>query len=169
MIHLYHGDGKGKTTAAMGLAVRMAGRNKGVVIAQFLKGADSGERVALRHLPQITLLPVPEQVKFTFSMTQEELRQEGLRCRALLEQALQLARDPNCGLLVLDEACDAVNAGCLSAQELLDVLEPLAPEVVLTGRNPHPALLERADYVTYFQAVRHPFSSGHPARKGVEF
>ena len=72
LLHLYYGDGKGKTTAAMGLALRMAGRGRPVVIAQFLKGADSGERPALARLPQVTLLPVPERVKFLFAMTEEE-------------------------------------------------------------------------------------------------
>ena len=72
MIHLYCGDGKGKTTAAMGLALRMAGRGKPVVIAQFLKGADSGERYALSLLPKVTLLPAPEQIKFSFQLTPEE-------------------------------------------------------------------------------------------------
>ena len=69
MVHLYCGEGKGKTTAAMGLALRMAGRGKRVVVAQFLKGADSGERYALAMLPQVTLLPLPERVKFSFQLT----------------------------------------------------------------------------------------------------
>ena len=72
MVHLYCGEGKGKTTAAMGLALRMAGRGKRVVVAQFLKGADSGERYALAMLPQVTLLPLPERVKFSFQLTPEE-------------------------------------------------------------------------------------------------
>ena len=89
MIHLYHGDGKGKTTAAMGLALRMAGRGRPVVIAQFLKGADSGERLALAQLPQVTLLPVPEKLKFLFAMTEEERRQEARRAQELLARAGQ--------------------------------------------------------------------------------
>ena len=74
MLHLYCGNGKGKTTAAMGLALRAAGRGKRVVIAQFLKGANSGERFALAQLPQVTLLPVPDAVKFSFRMAEEERR-----------------------------------------------------------------------------------------------
>ena len=85
MIHLYCGDGKGKTTAAMGLALRMAGRGKPVVIAQFLKGADSGERYALSLLPKVTLLPAPEQIKFSFQLTPEE--------RAELVRLLKLVRE----------------------------------------------------------------------------
>ena len=72
MVHLYCGEGKGKTTAAMGLALRMAGRGKRVVVAQFLKGADSGERLALAQVPGVRLLEVPERVKFSFQLTPAE-------------------------------------------------------------------------------------------------
>ena len=112
MIHLYYGDGKGKTTAAMGLALRMAGRGRQVVVAQFLKGADSGERAALTLLPNVRLLDVPGRVKFTFQLTEEERDADRLRARALLTDSLRLASAPECGLLVLDEVCDAVDAGC---------------------------------------------------------
>ena len=87
MIHLYCGNGKGKTTAAMGLALRAAGRGERVVIAQFLKGADSGERYALAQLSQVELLPLPEQVKFTFQMDEQERLEASRRSRALLEVA----------------------------------------------------------------------------------
>ena len=165
MIHLYHGDGKGKTTAAMGLALRMAGRGRPVVIAQFLKGADSGERPALARLPQVTLLPVPERVKFLFAMTEEERQREARRARELLARAKQAAADPNCGLVVLDEVCD----GVLPLAELLSLLDCAKAEVVLTGRDPAAELVKRADYVTRFQKEKHPYDLGIPARTGVEF
>ena len=99
MIHLYCGDGKGKTTAAMGLALRMAGRGKPVVIAQFLKGADSGERYALSLLPKVTLLPAPEQIKFSFQLTPEERAAEQKRYLRLIAQARTAAREIPDGLL----------------------------------------------------------------------
>ena len=123
MIHLYFGDGKGKTTAAMGLALRTAGRGGGVVAAQFLKGADSGERAALARLPGVTLLGAPERVKFTFQMTPAEREAEAGRSLALLEEAARLARSPDCRLLVLDEALDAVNAGLLPLAAVLGHLQ----------------------------------------------
>ena len=169
MIHIYYGDGKGKTTAAMGLALRMAGRGCGVVIAQFLKGGDSGERLALAQLPRVTLLPVPEQVKFTFQLSPAERETEGRRALALLEEAARLASSPDCGLLVLDEVCDGVNTGLLPLEALLQTLDSLPCEVVLTGRDPHPELLARAHYLTCCSKVRHPFDQGTPARPGVEF
>ena len=167
MLHLYCGNGKGKTTAAMGLALRAAGRGKRVVIAQFLKGADSGERFALAQLPQVTLLPVPDTVKFSFRMTEEERHMEAQRYQDLLEQIHREAQ--SCFLLVLDEACAAVNTGLLPLEDLLSCLDSLECEVVLTGRDPAPQLAERADYITSMEAVRHPFEQGISARKGIEF
>lgn len=167
MIHLYCGNGKGKTTAAMGLALRAAGRGERVVIAQFLKGEDSGERYALAQLPQVELLPLPKQVKFTFQMDEQERREAASRCQALLAQAGERAKD--CFLLVLDEACAAVNSGLLPLEELLDCLDSLTCEVVLTGRDPAPQLLERADYITQMEPLRHPYQRGVTARKGIEW
>ena len=169
MIHLYHGDGKGKTTAAMGLALRMAGRGRPVVVAQFLKGADSGERQALAQLPQVTLLPVPEQLKFLFMMTETQRQREARRAQEMLSRARQAAADPDCGLVVLDEVCDGVNAGLLPLADLLELLDCARAEVVLTGRDPAPELVERADYITRFQKEKHPYDRGIPARSGVEF
>lgn len=167
MLHLYCGNGKGKTTAAMGLALRAAGRGKRVVIAQFLKGADSGERLALAQFPQVILLPVPNTVKFSFRMTEEERQAEAKRYQQLLRLIRQEAQD--CFLLVLDEACAAVNTGLLPLEDLLACLDSLECEVVLTGRDPAPELMERADYITSMEAVRHPFEQGITAREGIEF
>lgn len=168
MIHLYCGDGKGKTTAAMGLALRMAGRGRGVVIAQFLKGGDSGERYALAQLPQVTLLPVPERVKFSFQLTQREREEEGRRYLGMIAQAEQAARAPACGLLVLDEVCAAVNTGLLPLEWVLSCLDNVSCEVILTGRDPAPELQQRADYITQMTKLRHPYDQGVAARPGVE-
>ena len=154
MVHLYCGEGKGKTTAAMGLALRMAGRGKRVVVAQFLKGADSGERYALAMLPQVT---------------PEEREAEQARYLALAEQARTLGAQPDCGLLVLDEVCAAVNTGLLPLEEVISCLDRAAGEVVLTGRDPDPALVGRADYITEMGKLRHPFDLGTAARPGVEY
>ena len=169
MIHLYWGDGKGKTTAAMGLALRMAGRGGRVLIAQFLKGGDTGERYALAQLPQVILLPVPDRVKFTFSLSSEEREAEEARGLALLDQAFRTAREENCALLVLDEVCDAVDTGLLPVDVLLSALDAAPCEIVLTGHTLLPQLEQRADYITRFQKIRHPFDAGQQARSGVEF
>ena len=166
MVHLYCGEGKGKTTAAMGLALRMAGRGRAVVIAQFLKGADSGERLALAQVPGVRLLEVPERVKFSFQLTPAEREAERTRNTRLLALARKAA--PSCDLLVLDEVCAAVNTGLLPLEDVLDCLDSLSCEVVLTGRDPAPELRDRADYLTEMRKVRHPFDRGVCARTGIE-
>lgn len=186
MLHIYCGDGKGKTTAAMGLALRAAGRGKRVVIAQFLKGADSGERYALAHVPGVELLPVPERVTFSFRMNEAERREAAQRFLDLCAQCRERVRSGAAELLVLDEVCAAVNTKLLPLSALLALLdevpegcepcegtegcEPCEPcEVVLTGRDPAPELRERADYLTEMRCLRHPYERGVAARPGVEY
>lgn len=169
MIHIYCGDGKGKTTAAMGLALREAGHGRRVIIAQFLKNAGSGERAALAMLPTVELLPVPQDMKFTFRMTQEEKRAETVRQSALLIRAFQAAERAD--LLVLDELCAALSSEMVELERVLKLLKacPSSLEVVITGRNPPPQLLEQADYITEMKKQRHPYERGIAAREGVEW
>lgn len=171
MIHLYCGDGKGKTTAAMGLAMRSAGRGNRVVVAQFLKNADSGERAALSLLPSILLLDAPEIMKFVFQMTPGEKQAERERQTALFDAAVTLASRERAGLLVLDEMCSAVNTGMVSLERVTEFLDhmPAGLEVVLTGRDPAPELERRADYITEMRKCKHPYNRGVAPRLGVEW
>jgi cob(I)alamin adenosyltransferase len=168
MIHVYYGDGAGKTTAAMGLALRAYGRGMRIGIAQFLKGGDSGERRAWETLPGCVLFPVPHHLPFTWEMTGEDRREyrqfvDGLLDR--IEQAL-----PSLDLLVLDEWGDAVKDGWINrdrADALLDSAK--AVEVVVTAHGLSESLRDRADYLTEMRNVRHPFERGLPARPGIEY
>ena len=171
LVHLYCGDGKGKTTCAMGLALRALGRGRTVTVAQFLKSADSGERAALSALKGVTLLDVPPQMKFSSAMNQQERRQAAADFSRLLEQAAQAVRSGAGQLVILDEVCAAINAGLLPLSGVTAFLDgrPEDTEVVLTGRNPAPALMSRADYVTEMVKITHPYDSGVPARPGIEF
>lgn len=171
MIHLYCGDGKGKTTAAMGLAMRSAGRGNRVVVAQFLKNADSGERAALSLLPSILLLDAPEIMKFVFQMTPGEKQAERERQTALFDAAVTLTSRERAGLLVLDEMCSAVNTGMVSLERVTEFLDhmPAGLEVVLTGRDPAPELERRADYITEMRKCKHPYDRGVAPRLGVEW
>ncbi|MBR4099314.1 MAG: cob(I)yrinic acid a,c-diamide adenosyltransferase [Clostridium sp.] len=166
MIHLYFGSGKGKTTAAIGLALRAAGRGLPVTVAQFLKGSDTGERSVLSHLPGTVVLDVPDSLPFLFQMSPGEREAECQRSLALLAQAEEQAGRG--GLLILDEVCDAVNEGLIPLETLLALLEHTGAETVLTGRAPHQALLDRADYITRFEKLRHPYDQGTPPRPGIE-
>ena len=166
LIHLYWGNGKGKTTAAMGLALRALGTGRKVVIVQFLKGGQSGEVPLLRSLGARIFRGKPG-MKFTFQMNEEERAQTRVLQTEHLRQALACEAD----LLVLDEACAAWRNDLVDREALKKaVLEkPFAQELVLTGRQPPEWMLEAADYSTEMHGHRHPFERGIPAREGVEF
>lgn len=170
LIHLYCGDGKGKTTCAMGLALRAAGRGLPVTIAQFLKSEDSGERIPLSRLPGVTLLPLPAQTKFTFLMSSGEKAQAAADSTTRLKEAFRLANQAG-GLLILDEICAAINAEMVELETVVCLLDHRSAdlEVVLTGRDPAQPLQERADYITEFVKHRHPYDKGITAREGIEF
>ncbi|WP_281693088.1 cob(I)yrinic acid a,c-diamide adenosyltransferase [Agathobaculum desmolans] len=170
LVHLYCGEGKGKTTAAMGLALRCAGRGHRVVIAQFLKDGTSGECRILAGLEGVTLLSANPVRKFSFQMTQEEKTQTAQAVRRTFDAACAFAVREGARLIVLDEVCAALSCGFLEEQEVTDFLDarPDGMEVVLTGRGPSEALQVRADYITEMVKRRHPFDKGIAAREGIE-
>ena len=168
-IHLYYGDGKGKTTAATGLAVRAAGSDMTVVYCQFLKNGSSGELNILRNLPGIYVLTVQENFGFTWNMSAEQHHQA---CRAytqLFLDAINHASKPQ--LIVFDEIVDAINTGLLDKELFIDSINNIKEdtEIVLTGHNPAEFLIEMADYVSCITKEKHPFDKNLQARKGIEF
>lgn len=169
MIQLYYGEGKGKTTAAFGQALRAAGRGRRVIIAQFLKTEDSGERRSMELVPHVLLLPLPEQLPFVFHMDViQRAEYEEFAARLLRDAALLAERD---SVVVLDEVLGAIETDILPLEAVLDCLGELPEgcEVVITGRKAPAELLERADYITRFQAERHPYDKGIQAREGIEY
>lgn len=170
LVHLYCGDGKGKTTAAVGLAVRAAGAGRRVLFTQFFKNGDSSEISVLRALENVEVFLCPARHGFFRNMDGAERADARRDYSALLEDALGAARR-GAGLLVLDEAVSACNYGVIEEEKILDFLrgKPAELEVVLTGRDPSAALLERADYATEMKKLRHPYDRGVRARRGIEF
>lgn len=166
LVHLYWGDGKGKTTAAMGLALRALGSGRRVVIVQFLKGGRSGEIPLLQSLGA-QVLRGKAGTKFSARMDEGERAETRALHTQHLRQALELAAD----LLVLDEACAALEKGLVDEALLRHaVLEkPQPQELALTGRRPADWMLDAADYSTELRCHRHPYARGVPAREGVEF
>lgn len=169
LIHIYCGDGKGKTTAALGLAVRASGRGYKVLFVQFLKTQETGELSVLDKLG-ITVIRGKEGYSFSFNMADEEKA----ICRAVqdenLKRAIALCRSQDVDLLVLDEALGALEKNLVDRELLIEFLKtkPAGLEVVLTGRNPDRALLPIADYISEIKKVKHPFDSGINAREGIE-
>lgn len=171
LIHIYTGDGKGKSTAAFGLALRAAGCGRRVMIVQFFKGRDCGELHALRQLPQVTVLRLEQDPGFFKYMDEDTRQQVRARHDALLSTAAQAAREGRCELLILDEVISAYNTGALDRELLLELVrtKPEGLELVLTGRNAPEELTAAAHYVTEMRKIKHPYDSGIPAREGIEF
>lgn len=166
LVHLYWGDGKGKTTASMGLALRALAAGQRVVIVQFLKGTESGEITLLRQLGAQILRGEAGQ-KFVFQMNDAEKAENRALQTENLRRALELPSD----LLILDEACAACSLGMIDEDLLRTAVEqkPAACEVVLTGRDPADWMQQAADYSTEMRCHRHPYEHGIAARKGVEY
>jgi cob(I)alamin adenosyltransferase len=171
LIHIYCGNGKGKTTAAFGLGIRAAGRDKQVVIARFLKTEDSGEVFVLRQIPGIHLIYCEESFGFTFQMTKEVRRKAAQYYSRMFEQAVELAENRNGDLLILDEILPACQEGFVEKEKLEAFLihKHKSLEVVLTGRRPWDKVLDLADYVTEMKQIRHPYEKGILAREGIEY
>ena len=169
LIHVYCGDGKGKTTAAVGLAVRASGAGKRVIFTQFFKDGSSSEIESLKRLPGIRTIHAQTVKGFYHAMTPQQREQAREDYTALFRQVANLETEAD--LLILDEIVSACNRGVVPETLVTDFLrqKPRHLEVVLTGRNPSSDLMELADYVTEMRKLRHPFDRGIAARKGIEF
>ncbi len=171
LIHLYCGEGKGKTTAAIGLILRAAGHGWRTLLVQFLKNGHSGELEPLARLGGVRVLTGKPFTSFTHFMTPAE-REDALTLHIRqLGEAILAAQNGEIDLLVLDEACGAISTGLLPEDMLLEFLQnkPQQLEVVLTGRDPTPGLLALADYVSEIACVRHPYAKGISGREGIEY
>ena len=166
MIHVYHGDGKGKTTAAMGLALRMLAAGRRVVVVQFLKDGESGEARLLAEHFGVPVFAGKASDKFTWSMTSEELAATRELHAGNLASALAELEGAQEGLLVLDEALDALSKALVD--RALD-MSARGVEVALTGRAPSRKIVEKADYITEMRCEKHPYEQGICAREGVEY
>ena len=166
LLHLYYGDGKGKTTAAMGLALRALGSGKRVVIVQFLKGGNSGEIPLLAKLGAEIYRGKAGQ-KFVFQMNESEKA----ATRELQNRNLRNAMARPADLLVLDEAGSAWELDMVDKALLQKAVRerPAVQECVLTAHQPPQWMLDEADYVTEMKCHRHPYQKGVPARKGIEY
>ena len=188
LVHLYYGDGKGKTTAAMGLAVRAFGAGFDVLVVQFLKDGSSSELAVLRDRLGIPVLAEQITSHMSNKMTDDE-KEKTLACHGRIWQkamdwvgksqsAIDISepfsdiREFFSGrILILDEILGAIEAGLFPEEKVLAFLDqrPSDLEVVLTGRSPSLALMERADYRSQIVCAGHPYNMGITARKGIEF
>ena len=166
LIHIYTGNGKGKTTAALGLAMRAAGQNLKVAFIQFIKGEPCGEHFfASQHHP-FDIVQISHGD--SFNKSREQLSSEAQQTLAYAEEEMISG---NYDLIVLDEVFIAINYGLITIGQILDFLDekPSSLELVLTGRNAPPEIVQRSDLVTEMLMIKHPFTDGISARRGIEY
>jgi cob(I)alamin adenosyltransferase len=169
LIHVYLGDGKGKTTAAVGLLVRAAGRGKKTLLVQFLKSDETGELVSLEKLG-VRVIRSSRRFGFTFRMGETEQADCRAEQERLLQEAGKAAQDGGYEVLAFDEVLDALNAGMVDPATFRSLVERRNPaqEWIITGRNPPSWLTGLAGYITEMKKVKHPFDAGIAARIGIE-
>jgi cob(I)alamin adenosyltransferase len=167
-VHLYTGNGKGKTTAALGLALRAAGAGLNVFIAQFAKGIETGEIKALRKFPRLITVKqfgTRSLIKRNPSKIDCTLAARGL---AAVEKIVDAG---NFDVIILDEMCMACHFNLVSTERVCAMVNnrPAHVEMVITGRNAPRALVEAADLVTEMKEIKHYFLRGVRARNGIEY
>ena len=184
LVHVYTGDGKGKTTASLGLALRAIGYGLKVYMIQFLKSGKTGELASSKSFQdfvieqygvdslrekqkQKTLTEFEsEKTKFIFMPDLEEKES----CQQALEHAKEIISSKNYDLVILDEINCAVDKGLIKLEYVLDLMKNNGhTELILTGRDAPKEIIEQADYVSVIQRVKHPWQKGIKARRGIEY
>ena len=170
LLHVYTGDGKGKSTAAMGLATRMLGYEKPVLIIQFMKQGNSGELNSLKKLGA-TVFPAPPMMKFTYQMDEDEIEQTANDMRKAVDDMIEKVKEVAPALTVLDELNVALAYRLMPQEDGFRLIDEALKygDVVATGRGATDALKEKAAYVSVIMSEKHPYDEGIPARKGIEW
>jgi cob(I)alamin adenosyltransferase len=169
LVQVYTGDGKGKTSAAFGLAIRALGRGLKVYVIQFIKGGfDYGE---LRTIEQLSNLELKAFGSGKFITEKPPKEEDVILAKEAFEFAKKIIAKGEYDIVVLDEVNVALNLRLITVEEVLNLLEnkPKHVELILTGRNAPTEIVEVADLVTEMKEIKHPFQKGMPPRKGVEF
>ena len=175
LIQLYYGDGKGKTTAAVGSVIRAVGHGMKVLVFQFLKDPDgSGEVKVLKSLPGVEYVDNTVNAPFLFNLTPEQQEYYNELYTEEFRQICEKIRTGNYDLVILDELIDACNLGIVPCDEVCRLMEckPAGTELIITGHKYEGCdispLTDHADYVTNFTKEKHPFDKGEMCREGIE-
>lgn len=170
LVHIYCGNGKGKTTCAMGLCTRAAGYGYKVLIYQFMKNNKTSERKILEQVDNITFVDGLESEKFSFQMTEEEKAERRAYYLDQFRNITEKVQKEKYQILFMDELIYTIDAGLFDEAVLVDYLKnkPEDLEVILTGQNPGATVVALADYVSEIRKVKHPFDQGQGSRYGIE-
>lgn len=171
LIHIYCGEGKGKTTASLGLITRALGAGYVVKFMQCFKGGISSEINILEKLPNVQIIHANLTEHFTWEMDSDESTRIYEMHNQMFKNIVSLIKSDEKTLVVLDEVIGASTYGYIDSDMVFEFLKnkPDSVEVVLTGRNPLPKFVELADYVSEIHKVKHPYDKGILARKGIEY
>ncbi|MCE5194219.1 MAG: cob(I)yrinic acid a,c-diamide adenosyltransferase [Nitrospiraceae bacterium] len=169
-VHIYTGKGKGKTTAAVGLAVRAKSRGLKVLFIQFMKSdVDKGETNVLKNLSvKIKKFSKISSPFFNPDINRDQLKKNTTKALSFIKK---ITRNEKFDMIILDEFNCLLSEKLITEDEALDLIlnKPSSLELVLTGRGATKRLIRNADYVTEMKITKHPFSNGVKARKGIEF
>ncbi|KAB3532894.1 cob(I)yrinic acid a,c-diamide adenosyltransferase [Alkaliphilus pronyensis] len=171
LIHIYTGDGKGKTTAAIGQGTRTAGGGYKVLMVQFLKGDDTGELHSIERMaPNFKLIRYAPLNSFYKFLKEEEKEAVKREVQQGLQEVISYLEGDEFNLIILDEIMAVLFNEILSVEDIIKLIEKKPPlvELILTGRNAPKELMDLADYVTEMKMIKHPFEKGIYARKGIE-
>ncbi|MFH1237120.1 MAG: cob(I)yrinic acid a,c-diamide adenosyltransferase [Candidatus Aenigmatarchaeota archaeon] len=169
VVCVFTGNGKGKTSAAFGMAMRFLGHNKRVVVIQFLKGTKTGELLLKRNLPGLDIVQFGTEFFVDLKSPSKEDKQRAIEAILYAKKIMKGPFRPD--LMILDEANVAVTANMINEEDLMDLISAMPEEMnlVITGREAPPKLLERADMVTEMREIKHPFAKGQKAKEGIEY
>jgi cob(I)alamin adenosyltransferase len=169
LLIVHTGKGKGKTTAAMGLAVRCIGHGMKVGLVQFVKGVwETGERRVLERFPELCVMKAMGE---GFTWETQDRQRDIAAARRAWETAQEMIKDSSFKMVILDELNIVLRYGYIAIDDVLPVLQgkPRDLHIVVTGRNANEKLIEAADLVTEMMVIKHPFRSGVKAQPGIEF
>lgn len=171
LMHLYCGNGKGKTTAAVGLCIRAAGTGKRVLFSQFMKGQETGEVGILESVPNITVVRSKKEFPFYQNMTEEEKICLTNIHNEIIENIIESIDKKLLDIVVLDELTYPYNWNLINRDLVNNFIGNYKGkvEIIITGRNPDKFMVDLADYITEMKCVRHPFDKGVVAREGIEY
>ncbi len=170
MFAIYTGDGKGKTTAALGQGLRAVGSGLKVYMVQFLKGGKTGELNSVKNLENFTIFRFEKPRDFVWNLKEDEIEELKKEIKKGYDFILKALENKECDMLIIDEIMAVLSYKFLSIEEALEIVNKMDnTEIIMTGRNAPKELIEKADLVTEMKMIKHYFNKGIKARKGIEF
>ena len=172
LVQVYTGNGKGKTTAAIGQGMRCYGNGFKVIMVQFLKSGETGELNTVKELnDRFTIYRFEKEKGFTWTLSETEKIQLKSEIKEAINFIYDVIEKKSCDMLIIDEIMGTLHSGYIKEEQILDIIKrkPEKMELILTGRNVPKTIIEKSDLVTEMKDIKHYFNKGINARKGIEY